>query len=290
MSWRIVKISSNSKLDYKLGCMVVRNEAVKKIHLSEISLLIIESTAVSITGALLSEMVKKKIKIIFCDDKRDPISELLPYYGSYDTSNKIRQQITWTGETKLIVWAEIVREKIKKQRNLLIELDRGEEELLHEYMNSVLPGDSTNREGHAAKVYFNAIYGKDFTRTEESATNAALNYGYTIMLSSFNREIVSNGYITQLGIFHNNMFNQFNLGSDLMEPFRILVDRKVLEMEPEKLENEEKMELINILNEEVYINNQVTNVMNSIKIYVKSVLDAINDNDISNIRFYRNEL
>lgn len=290
MSWRIVRITSNSKLDYKLGCMVVRNEVVKKIHLSEISLLIVESTAVSITTALLSEMIKKKIKVIFCDEKRDPISELLPYYGSFDTSNKIRQQIVWTEETKRIVWAEIVREKIKKQRDLLIKLKKDEEELLHEYMNAVLPGDTTNREGHAAKVYFNAIFGKDFTRTEDSPTNAALNYGYTILLSSFNREIVSNGYVTQIGIFHNNMFNQFNLASDFMEPFRILIDRKVLRLKPEKLENEEKFELINVLNEDVLINNQRTSAMNAIKIYVKSLFDAINDNDISNIRFYRNEL
>ena len=73
----------------------------------------------------------------------------------------------------------------------------------------------------------------DFSRTDENSINAALNYGYGIILSVFNREIVSNGYITQLGLFHDNMFNQFNLGSDLMEPFRPLVDRKVIVMKPE---------------------------------------------------------
>lgn len=88
--------------------------------------------------------------------------------------------------------------------------------------------------GHAAKVYFNALFGMDFTRTEESSINAALNYGYGILLSAFNREIVLNGYITQLGLFHNNMFNQFNLGSDLMEPFRTIVDQKVRDMMPQK--------------------------------------------------------
>ena len=48
-----------------------------------------------------------------------------------------------------------------------------------------------NREGHAAKVYFNAfVLAKIFTRTEENSINAALNYGYGIILSTFNREIV----------------------------------------------------------------------------------------------------
>ena len=71
-------------------------------------------------------------------------------------------------------------------------------------------------EGHAAKVYFNALFGRGFTRSEENSINAALNYGYSLILSSVAREIVANGYITQIGIFHDNMFNQFNLASDVM--------------------------------------------------------------------------
>ena len=43
----------------------------------------------------------------------------------------------------------------------------------------------------------------DFTRSEENTVNAALNYGYSIILSAFNREIVAHGYLTQLGIFHD---------------------------------------------------------------------------------------
>lgn len=43
MSWRIVCISSVSKLDYKMGYLVVRNqEGLKRVHLSEISVLTIE--------------------------------------------------------------------------------------------------------------------------------------------------------------------------------------------------------------------------------------------------------
>ena len=92
--------------------------------------------------------------------------------------------------------------------------------------------------------YFNGLFGKNFSRTSDIPFNAALNYGYGILLSAVNREIVSNGYITQLGLFHDNMFNPFNLGSDLMEPFRVFIDKKVFEMKPEKLEHEEKMALV----------------------------------------------
>lgn len=150
--------------------------------------------------------------------------------------------------------------------------------------------DVANREGHAAKVYFNALFGLDFTRTEDNTINAALNYGYSIILSAFTREIVSNGYLTQLGIFHDNMFNQFNLASDFMEPFRVLVDREVFGMNLVKFEHEEKMQLVNLLNYEVKIDSKMQYVNNAIKIYCKSIFDALNEDDSSLIRFYKDEL
>ena len=75
MSWRTVVISSNAKLEYQMGYMVVRRMDTMKIHLSEMEILIVESTAVSLTAALLNELSKKKIKVIFCDEKRN-----LDYY------------------------------------------------------------------------------------------------------------------------------------------------------------------------------------------------------------------
>jgi CRISPR-associated endonuclease Cas1 subtype II len=290
MSWRTVVISQSAKLDYQLGFLVVRREEVVKIHISEISVLIIENTAVSLTAALLSELTKKKIKVIFCDEKRNPSSELIPYYGAHDTSIKLKKQIEWTPEVKSAVWTEIVTEKIKKQAEHLSFWKRPEAQALYQYLEEMEFADATNREGHAAKVYFNALFGMEFTRTEENSINAALNYGYGIILSAFNREIVANGYVTQLGIFHDNMFNPFNLGSDLMEPFRPLVDRLVKKMNPIKFEHEEKMQILTLLQQEVIIAERKEYVNNAIKIYCRSIFDALNDKDLSLIKFYRNEL
>ena len=290
MSWRIIVISKRAKLDLQLGYMVVRSDEITKIVLSEISMVLIESTAVSLTTSLLAELAKRKIKVIFCDEKRNPCSELVNYYGSHDTSNKIRKQIVWKQNTKESVWTEIVTEKIRKQKELLEILGKEESNLLASYLEEIEWGDKTNREGHAAKVYFNALFGMDFTRTEDCNINAALNYGYSIILSAFTREIVANGYLTQLGIFHDNMFNQFNLASDFMEPFRILIDKKVMEMELENFEHDEKIQLVDVLNQEVQIDGRTQYVNNAIKIYCKSVLDALNEDDSSLIRFYKIEL
>lgn len=290
MSWRTVVITRRAKLDLQLNHMVIRNDTVTKINISEISVVIVESTAVSLTASLMAELIKKKIKVIFCDSKRQPVSELVGYYGSHDTSLKYKKQVQWTEEMKRLVWSEIVSEKIRKQADFLRETGIDEWELLKQYIGQVEPGDETNREGHAAKVYFNALFGKDFSRTQECNINAALNYGYSIILSIFSREVVAQGYFTQLGIFHDNMYNHFNLACDLMEPFRIIIDRKVKKMKLEEFGSEEKMELVDLLNSTVVIDGNREYVSKAIRIYSKSVFDALNDNDLSVIKFYQYEL
>ena len=273
-----------------MGFLVVRGEKTQKIHLSEINTIIIESTAVSMTAALLAESVKKKIKVIFCDEKRNPSSELIPYYGSHDTSAKVKKQIAWDDDIKTAIWTEIVSEKIRKQAEHLEYWDKPESEMLYKYIEEIQFGDASNREGHAAKVYFNALFGLDFTRTAENSVNAALNYGYGVILSAFNREIALNGYITQLALFHDNMFNPFNFGSDLMEPFRPIVDFYVKKMNPIKFDKEEKHQILRLLEQEVVISDRKEIVSNAIKIYSRSVFDALNDRDTALIKFYKNEL
>lgn len=290
MSWRTIVVTKRAKLDLQLNHMVIRTEDTLKIHLSEISVLLVESTAVSITASLLSELTKRKIKVIFCDEKRQPSSELVSYYGSHDTSLKYKKQIAWKEDIKKLVWAELVAEKIRKQEEFLRQQGKEESVLLRQYIGEIKPGDESNREGHAAKVYFNALFGMDFSRTLECNINAALNYGYSIILSAFTRDIVAQGYFTQLGIFHDNMFNQFNLACDLMEPFRILVDRKVMSMDLQEFGKKEKMELVDILNQTVLLDGCTEYVSKAIRIYSKSVFDALNDSDLSIIKFYQYEL
>ncbi len=292
MSWRTVVVKDMAKLDYNMGFLVIRKkEGVTRIHISEISTLIIESTMSSCTSILLAELMKNKINVLFCDEKHNPCSQLVPLYGSHDTSAKIRKQITFSEDIKKQVWTEIVVEKIKNQRNVLKERKCAESaDLLQSYVEEVQFGDVTNREGHAAKVYFNALFGKSFTRSGDNPINAALNYGYGIIVSTFSREIVVQGYLTQLGLFHDNMFNQFNLASDLMEPFRCLVDKKVLRLSHDSFEHDEKMQLVSLLNDEVMIDGKKQYVGNAIKIYVRSVFEALNEEDVSLIKFFKYEL
>ncbi|MDE5600961.1 MAG: type II CRISPR-associated endonuclease Cas1 [Clostridia bacterium] len=291
MGFRIVVINSRAKLDYKMNYLVVRtDDKTTRVHLDEIAVLMIESTAVALTAYLIAELTKKKIKVIFCDEKYNPLAELCSLYGAHDSARKLREQIKWQKDIKDFVWAEIVRAKILGQISNLDDTEDRAITLMKSYTQEILPADTTNREAHAAKVYFNALFGLDFSRSEDNLINTALNYGYGILLSAINREVVAAGYATQLGIFHDNVFNHFNLSSDLIEPFRPLVDRKVVTMRIEKFEHEEKMALVDLLNSKVKIKGQEHHLINAIRIFVLSVFDALAERDVSKIIFPSYEL
>ena len=293
MSWRVVVISQTSKLDYKMDYLVVRtNDQVKRIHLSEISVLMIETTSVSLTAYLLCELANRKIDVIFCDHKKLPHGQYIPYFGSHDASKSIRIQMGWTAELKGTVWKSIVAKKIEAQAAVLKQTDHIQESnKLLCYLPEIEINDVTNREGHAAKVYFNALFGMDFTRVEkENTINAELNYGYSVLLSVVAREVVTNGYLTQIGIHHDNVFNYLNLASDLMEPFRPLVDMIVVRMDHGVFNTEQKRKLVSFLNRRIEIDGREQYIVNALNIYVKSVFDSMEVNDPLIIKYPKYEL
>ncbi len=286
MGWRTIVVNKNCKLSYKNSYLVVRSEELKMIHLSEINTIIVENGMVSITSYLINELADRKIKIIFCDEKHNPSCEIIPYYGAFNTSKKILNQTKWEQERKDEAWREIVKYKIHNQAMLLKKLEIKEYTKLLEYEKQVEIADKTNREGHAAKVYFNLLFGNDFIRDNEDNTNAALNYGYAILLSMLNRDIVSKGYITPLGINHRSEFNQFNLSCDLMEIFRPLVDEAVYNNRELAFDKEFKYKLVDVCNKTVIIEKQEQYLSNAVPIFITSVFDFLEKNEESKILNY----
>lgn len=276
MSFRTVVISNQSKLNYKNRFLVVKQDNDEKyIHLSEIDTIIVDSISVSISTYLLKELSDNKINIIFCDEKHNPFGELSSYYSSHNTSKKIIKQIGWNNMNKEIVWQKIIKNKIINQALMLHKINSKKYDLILSYIEEVTPNDKTNREGHSAKVYFNELFGKDFVRNNSDNINAALNYGYAILLSTINKEVISNGYITQVGIHHKNEFNQFNLSCDLMEPFRIIIDNFVYYNQNRELDTNFKLDIINIFNNRFSYDNKKYVLKDIIKIFVKNTLDSI---------------
>lgn len=286
MSFRSLVINNRCKLEYSLNYLVVnKGDETKRVLLDEVKMIIINSTQVSITSALISECINKKIKILFGDVKHNLVGEITPYKNNYYANKKIKEQISFEEERKNLLWQQIVKMKIKGQADNLKIIGKSDvADLLYSYSNEVELGDVTNREGLAAKSYFRAAFGKDFYRDDDSIeTNTYLNYGYTIILSSFNRSIKALGYYTELGIHHIGETNSFNFSCDLMEPLRPLVDLIILREEI-NMENF-KQEFINMLSKVVIFEECRTYLDNAIEEYVSNCVQYLKTGDESKIQF-----
>ncbi len=276
MGWRTVVLTNPCRLNYKNNFLVIRTDELKMIHLSEISTVMLENSQISLSNYLLNELVKNKIQIIFCDERHNPTAEVMPFYASFNSPKKIMQQTRWSEERKKQLNTYIIRNKIENQRKFLQMHQKEEHIMLEGYLNELEFDDATNREGHSAKVYFNALFEKSFTRDDESNINAMLDYGYTILLSCFNRTVVALGYLTQLGINHKNEFNEFNFSCDLIEPFRVLVDEFAYQNMGDILDKENKHRIVDILNEKKYYEGKEQYITNIVKRFVENCVAFLN--------------
>ncbi len=278
MSFRTVIVEKANKISYKNRFLVVKDETDEKyVHLSEIDTLIIDSLSISISGYLLQELSKNKINVIFCDEKHNPYGELESFYNCHNSSKHIICQTKWTKKEKDILWKKIIRNKILNQMLLLKKIKSSNYDLLLSYINEISDGDKTNREAHASKVYFNSLFGKNFIRNSDDNINTMLNYGYAVLLSNVNKEVIKNGFITQVGINHKNEYNQFNLSCDLMEPFRVVIDNFVYYNKEKEFNSEMKKNIINIFNKKYRFCKKQYTLKDIINLYIKQTLCSVND-------------
>lgn len=258
--------------------MVIRKEDdTRKVHLSEVSSVVLQSNQVFISAYLMAELAKQKISLVISDEKQNPVGQYLPLYGAHNTSKRVQEQLEWTEPAKKRVWQHVVRDKIAHQAAVLNA--RAQEDWasrLKELVPEVRSGDPTNREAYAARVYFQALFGAGFSRDADCSVNAALNYGYAVLLSAVNREVVSRGYLTQYGICHRSEYNQFNLSCDFMEPFRPLVDKLVFDNVEDDFGKDEKRLLVDMLNVSISYKGGMYRTSSVISLYVQDCLSALN--------------
>lgn len=284
MAFRTVIVENRCKLDYSLNYLVCRKDNEEtKVLLDEVKVLLINSLQVSITSCLMAMLIDKKIKVILIDTKHNPSGEIVPYQNNFYSYRKIKDQIAFKQEYKDRLWREIIRKKIHNQSRNLKLIDSESALLLDEYERNVLDGDTSNREGHSAKVYFNSLFGKRFNRDQDNEINKYLDYGYSIILSIINREIKVLGYLTEIGIHHIGESNSFNFSCDLVEPLRPLIDYYVIN----KLVDDTnfKKVFVSLLGKTVYYNEKEIFLDNAIRLYVEDAILFLKTGDEEFIRF-----
>ncbi len=292
MTWRVVHVNQSEKMRLKLdNLLVIKQGEEYTIPLSDISLIVAEGGDTVVTLRLLSSLSKYNIALVVCDNEHLPTGIYHAQNGHFRAYKKLQAQMTWTKEQKDRLWQIVTYYKINNQQDVLSMFEKNIEaiQLLSEYKESIELGDVTNREGHAAKVYFNELFGKTFSRETQKETdviNAGLNYGYAIMRAQLARIISGYGLNPLLGIFHKNEYNQFNLVDDLMEPFRQIVDIWVYQKlrEQDYLKYEYRLGLTALLNARIRYGNEMCTVTGAMDKYVKGFIKCIEDKDGS--KFY----
>jgi len=286
MTWRTVILTQDAKVSLRLNHLVVKNEKITTISLDEISVLIIENPNIVMTGHLLNALSQYKITTILCNEEHLPYSQLNLIYGHFRQASIIKKQVAWPIERKELLWQKITQQKIYNQQQVLKRFNPSVDySNFDKYITYVRPGDPTNREGHAAKVYFNELFDKGFIRGSDTVINWALNYGYALLSSLVTRILITKGLLTELGVHHRSQYNSYNLTSDLMEVYRPYVDNLVKSNIINEFGKSERRVLIEIFNEKITIRGQKQYLANSINIYIDSVIKYLNSEKDVNIHF-----
>ncbi|NOL50836.1 type II CRISPR-associated endonuclease Cas1 [Pelistega suis] len=236
MLGRIVEIADNNRhLSVYRGFLVVKatdgdKKELGRIPCDDICALIVNAYGVSYTNNVLIMLAEKGAPFVLCANNHNAIGMLWPIGGNFEVSKRIDAQINAKLPLKKRLWAELIKNKIAQQANVLRAIEVPDKPL-SALVSKVRSGDPDNVEAQAARRYWTLLFGKDFRRDRRGeGANALLNYGYTILRATVARAVIAAGLHPSIGIHHSNASNPMRLVDDLIEPFRPYVDYQVYQL------------------------------------------------------------
>lgn len=278
MSYRQVLINCACSLKFKDNQFIVKKgEQENQIAIEDINIIVIEHHQVTITSLLIDELSKRNIVVLFCGGNHMPVCMTYPLTQHYRPYEVFLFQKNQSNQQKTYVSEMLLKQKVKNQTIVMSLCNKNEESIskMKKYYEEIIGIDELNREGTAAKVYFNALFGTEFKRFENDDINAMLNYGYGVFRSAVARSLATYGFTLYIGVHHIGKENPVNLVYDMIEPFRPIIDYYVYEnYNPyeEVLNVHMRKEIVFLLNAKVKVNDKEYSVQNAIDLLVKSYL------------------
>ena len=277
MGYRVIFLANPVALSVKNEQLLIDNGEITKIPLEDIECIVADTLRLNITAYLLSKFSEYTISFYVTDQSHHPCGVFLPVSRHSRHMSVLQSQIDMTLPTKKKLWKQIIYQKIENQATVLKLSNNNCWDEIDCIKYKVKPGDSENMEAVAASKYFRLLFGKIFTRAQETGVNAALNYGYAILRGTIEKYLIAYGYEPALGIFHKSTLNNFNLADDLIEPYRPLVDLFVKQYaeDDEELTTARKAQLVNLLNADVIIDTKLYACAKAIELTVSSLSSFI---------------
>ncbi len=281
MLYRSIYIGNPAYLKLKDKQLKVTDPESKEekgsVPIEDIGLLMLDHYQITLSHQLIQELMKNNVILISCDERHLPLAGMLPFSGNSLFSERVKTQIEVSEPLKKQLWKQTIEFKIQNQLKVLEQLDKYASPM-YEYLKQVKSGDTTNMEGIAAQHYWKYLIDNDFLRDRfGDYPNPFFNFGYGVLLSIMARALVDTGLLLVLGIFHRNKYNPYCLASDIMEPYRPIVDllvMKWLQLHPEKqcLDKESKTFLLQIATQDVNIEKLVRPLIVGVKMTASSLL------------------
>jgi CRISPR-associated protein Cas1 len=238
------------------------------VPLEDIAIVLLDHPQITITHALMADLIERNVALISCDDHHLPTGLMLPLDGNHVQTERFRIQIAASEPLLKNLWAQTVKAKIENQATMLERAGIENKQLLA-LVPQIKSGDPDNMEGRAASVYWKLTYGdQGFTRNRYGIEpNAHLNYCYAVLRAIVARALVSSSMLPTLGIHHRNKYNAYCLADDIMEPYRPFCDELVYglyssgKIEFEEITREQKVSLLTIATCDVLIDGKKSPLM-----------------------------
>lgn len=266
---RTIEISSGpTRLSIRNRQLVIDREGHEPatVPAEDIGLLLVDHQAVSYTHSVFTLLAEMGAAVVICGGTHLPDSMLMPIAGNTVQTERFSAQIAAAAPLKKQLWRQSVAAKLANQAAAL-EAVSGSDAGIGAMAGKVRSGDPENLEAQGARRYWPRLFGRTFRRDRQGEPpNNLLNYGYMAMRAAMARALCAAGLLPTLGIHHRNRYNAFCLADDLMEPYRPLVDWKVVELArervaPRMLGREEKAHLLGLFNHGVQIGDRRTPIL-----------------------------
>ncbi len=220
------------------------------IAFEDIACIVLGHHTITMTHPVLSTCAQYHIAVICIDNRFMPVGMMVSQASPSPAVRVSQQQRKISKRLCDRMWKTIVHHKVSLQAMVLSLLGHTQTyENLSQLSRLIKDGDPDNREAHASRVYFPALFGSSFSRKKKTGINACLNYGYALIRARLAQYLAMSGCVLSWGIHHHSVENACNLVDDLLEVFRPIVDlfvvrhlvpRDDFDDSRERLEKEEK--------------------------------------------------
>lgn len=286
MAFRTLTVDSPAQLHVRSGQLTIQREHDPKplqIDLDDLACIVLSNLDITLSTGALNAISEHGITVLGCGRNYMPTSIVLPFAQNSRYSEIVERQLNMSLPFQKQLWKKIITQKIVNQAEVLRISQLPGADHLRELAKTVRSGDPDNREAVAAKHYFASLK-PNYVRSEISATSSALNYGYAVLRSTLARAVVSHGFITSVGLHHDNCRNEFNLVDDLIEPFRPMVDLQMLQLnleeeDPSCLSRNARRSMTGVLRNACYIAGRKASCLIACEEYVISFMKAIESHD-----------